>query len=79
MRGVLGLVSLLIVAVGAALYFTETNPEVADKQVYENVTAQANKAAATMANRGQDAQAQVDAASGDTPAAPATNAPPTGN
>ncbi len=79
LRGVLGLVSLLIVAVGAALYFTETQPEVADKQVSDNVTAQANKTAALMAHRGDDAQDQVDAASGDKPAATATNAAPKGN
>ena len=79
LRGVLGLVSLLIVAVGSVLYFTETQPEVADKQVSENVTAQANKAAALMAHRGDDAQAQVDAATDDKPAPAATNAAPTGN
>ncbi len=79
MRAVFGLVSLLIVAVGGALYFTEAQPEVADKQVSENVTAEANKAAALMAHRGDDAQAQVDAASGDKPTTAATNAAPTGN
>jgi len=76
MRGMFGLVSLLIVTVGGVMYFTETQPEVADKEVSQNVQNQANKAAALMANRGDDAQAQVDAASGDKPAAPATNAPP---
>jgi hypothetical protein len=76
MRGVLGLVSLLIIAVGGALYFTETQP-VAEQQTYQKAESQANKAAALIANRGQ---AQVDAATGDKPAPPpATNAPPAGN
>jgi hypothetical protein len=47
MRGALGLVSLLIVAVGAVMFFQETSP-VARKEAVQNVEVQADKAAATM-------------------------------
>jgi Flp pilus assembly protein TadG len=78
MRGLFGLVSLLIVAVGAVMYFQETSP-VAQKQTVQNIETEANKAAATMQKSYDKAQAQVDAVAGDTNAVPATNAPPSGN
>jgi hypothetical protein len=79
MRGLFGLVSLLIVAAGAAYYFTAAQPEVARPGQYQKIESQANGAAALMRNSGQAAQDQVDSASGVTPAPPATNGPPPGN
>jgi hypothetical protein len=81
LRGALGLVSLLIVAVGAVLYFQETSP-VAQKEVIHNAEVQADKAADLMKKSYDKAQAQVDAATGDTPTTPppaTTNAAPAGN
>jgi hypothetical protein len=79
MRGMLGLLSLLIAGVGAAYYFTSLQAPVQEKGQYQKIESQAQHAATLMQNDGQAAQAQVDAASGDTPPAPATNAPPGGN
>jgi hypothetical protein len=75
MRGILGLVSLLIIGVGAALYFTQTAPEAAaERGTYSKIEDQAHAAAAKMAT---DPQIQVDAATaaanGEAPSA--TNAP----
>jgi hypothetical protein len=79
MRGLFGLVSLLIVAAGAAYYFTAGQPEVAQPGRYQKIESQANAAAASMQNSAQAAQDKVDAANGATPPAPATNAAPSGN
>ena len=82
MRGLFSIVSLLIIAVAAAFYFTSGTPEVSNPGQYQKIEAQANAAAAQMA---KDPQLEVDAASGDAkpappPAtAPATNAPPAGH
>ena len=68
-----GLVSLLVVGVAAAYYFTAAQPQVAQTGQYQKIESQANAAAALMA---KDPQPQVDAATGDSTPAPATNAPP---
>ena len=79
MRGVFGLISLLIVIVGAVMFFQETSP-VARKEAVQNLQVDATKAAATMQQSFDKAQAKVDAATGDTNAAPAvTNAAPASN
>ncbi len=76
MRGMLGLVSLLIIGVGAAYYFTSLQAPVQETGQYQKIESQAQHAAALMQH---DPQAQVDAATGDAPPPPATNAPPAGN
>ena len=76
MRGMLGLLSLLIIGVGAAVYFTSMQTPVQETGQYQKIESQAQHAAALMQH---DPQAQVDSASSDTPPAPATNAPPAGN
>lgn len=76
LRGMLGLLSLLIIGVGAAYYFAELQAPVAETGQYQKIESQAQHAAALMQH---DAQAQVDSASGDAAPAPATNAPPAGN
>jgi len=79
MRGVFGLISLLIVIVGVVMFFQETSP-VARKEAVQNLQVDATKAAATMQQSFDKAQAKVDAATGDTNAAPAvTNAAPASN
>jgi len=78
MRGVLGLISLLVVAVGAYLFFQETSP-VARKEAVQNLQVDANKAAATMQQSFDKAQAQVEAATNGTNAAPAATNAPAGN
>jgi hypothetical protein len=76
MRALFGLVSLLVVAAGAAYYFTAVQPEVTKPGQYQKIESQANAAAALMQHSAQAAQDKVDAANGVTPA---TNAPPAGN
>jgi hypothetical protein len=76
MRGMLGLVSLLIVGVAAAYYFTTAQPEMAQPATYNQIESQANAAAAQMA---KDPQTEVDAATGGVSPPAATNAAPSGN
>jgi hypothetical protein len=76
MRGMLGLVSLLLIGVAAAFYFTATQPEVAQQGTYNKIESQANAAAAQMA---KDPQTEVDAATKGVSAPAATNAAPSGD
>jgi hypothetical protein len=77
MRGMLGLVSLLIVGVGGAFYYSSMQAPVAQAGQYQKIESQANHAASLMQHDGEAQQAQVDAAMSDTPAAPAPAAPAT--
>jgi type II secretory pathway pseudopilin PulG len=65
MRGMLSLVSLLVIGVGAAYYFTSMQAPVQQAGEYQNVQTQAQHAASLMQHDGEAQQAQVDAAIAD--------------
>ena len=77
MRGVFSIVSLLVVCVAAALYFTSAQPVVLQQPGgYQNLQLKAENA---VKQQESDPQAEVDAASHSPSPPPATNAPPSGN
>jgi hypothetical protein len=69
-----GIVSLLIMGVAAAWYFTSAQPEVTQPGQYQKLQSKAEATAKLMQH---DPQADVDAASQSS--SPATNTPPQGN
>jgi hypothetical protein len=73
-RGIFGIVSLLVIGVAAAFYFTSAQPELTQPGQYQKLQ---SKVDATVKLMQHDPQADLDAAS--RTSSPATNTPAPGN